>query len=287
MAPCRNCKRVKDKCKQFDIREKFIDACANNELEKVIACCGSLGLEVNTVSEDGESGLRTAVNNNSEDVVAWLLAQPEIEVNIVTNGITALMAACCDLVHPDIVRRLAQAPGVDLNWQDNELGLTAAHSASETSNGCVEVLARVPGVDWNKKNGACETPLFWALRWGNPGSVRTILAIPGVDYRVRANDGRTLAHAAVCRFGASVEFVDLLLGVEEVEWNDKDVEGDTPLMKALKRSKFDIVKVLLQSPRVDVTIADIEGRTPEIWARLATFITFDDCNINYQGEQYT
>ena len=81
MAPsCRNCKRVKY---EFDIREKFIDACANNELEKVIACCGSLGLEVNTVSEDGESGLRTAVNNNSEDVVAWLLAQPEIEVNIV------------------------------------------------------------------------------------------------------------------------------------------------------------------------------------------------------------
>ena len=287
MAPCRNCKRVKDECKQFDIREKFIDACANNELEKVIACCGSLGLEVNTVSEDGESGLRTAVNNNSEDVVAWLLAQPEIEVNIVTNGITALMAACCDLVHPDIVRRLVQAPGVDLNWQDNELGLTAAHSASETSNGCVEVLARVPGVDWNKKNSACETPLFWALRWGNPGSVRTILAIPGVDYRVRANDGRTLAHAAVCRFGASVEFVELLLGVEEVEWNDKDVEGDTPLMKALKRSKFDVAKVLLQCPRVDVTIADNEGRTPEIWARSAPFMTFDDYNISYQGKQTT
>ena len=285
MAPsCRNCKRVKY---EFDIREKFIDACANNELEKVIACCGSLGLDVNTVSEDGESGLRTAVNNNSEDVVAWLLAQPEIEVNIVTNGITALMAACCDLVHPDIVRRLAQAPGVDLNWQDNELGLTAAHSAAETSNGCVEVLARVPGVDWNKKDNDGRTPLHWALSCGNVDGVRTILAIPGVDDRVRANDGRTLAHAAVCRFGASVEFVDLLLGVEEVEWNDKDVEGDTPLMKALKRSKFDIVKVLLQSPRVDVTIADIEGRTPEIWARLATFITFDDCNINYQGEQYT
>ena len=287
MAPCRKCKRVKDECKQFDIREKFIEACANNELEKVIACCGSLGLDVNTVSEDGESGLRTAAENNSEDVVAWLLAQPEIEVNIVTNGITALMAACCDVVNPDIVRRLVQAPGVDLNWQDNELGLTAAHSAAETSNGCVEVLARVPGVDWNRKDNLGWTPLYWALSCGNADGARTILAIPGVDYGVRANDGRTLAHAAVCRFGASVEFVELMLGVEEVEWNDKDVEGDTPLMKALKRSKFDIAKVLLQSPRVDVTIADIEGRTPEIWARLATSITFDDCDNSYQGEQST
>ena len=84
-----------------------------------------------------------------------------------------------------------------------------------------------------------------------------------------------------------MEFVELLLGVEEVEWNDKDVEGDTPLMKALKRSKFDVAKVLLQCPRVDVTIADIEGRTPEIWARSAPFMTFDDYNISYQGKQST
>ena len=151
----------------------------------------------------------------------------------------------------------------------------------------MEVLARVPGVDWNRKDNLGWTPLHWALSCGNVDGARTILAIPGVDYRVRANDGRTLAHAAVCRFGASVEFVELMLGVEEVEWNDKDVEGDTPLMKALKRSKFDIAKVLLQSPRVDVTIADIEGRTPEIWARLATSITFDDCDNSYQDKQST
>ena len=262
MAPsCRNCKRVKY---EFDIREKFIDACANNELEKVIACCGSLGLEVNTVSEDGESGLRTAVNNNSEDVVAWMVAQPEIEVNIVTNGITALMAACCDLVHPDIVRRLAQAPGVDLNWQDNELGLTAAHSASETSNGCVEVLARVPGVDWNKKDNGW-TPLFRALLCGNLYSVRTILAIPGVNCTVRTNAGSTVAHGAV--WGGSVECVELLAGMEELEWNEKNGSGNTPLMLALKKNKLDIAKVLLQCSRVDITVVDDEGQTPEMWAR--------------------
>ena len=255
-----------EKCKKFDIREIFVDACKNNEIEKVIFLCDSLGLNVNTRSRDViRLGLVEAAGNNSEDVVAWLLAQPGVQVNMVAGGDTALTAAC-SAGHPDIVRRLVQAPGIDLNWQ-NSAGWTAAHYAARVSAACVEVLAGVPGVDWNRKDNLGWTPLYWALSCGNVDGARTILAIPGVDCRVRANDGRTLAHAAVCRFGASVEFVELMLGVEEVEWNDKDVEGDTPLMAALKRNKLDIAKVLLQCPRVDVSVPDDGGQTPEMWAR--------------------
>ena len=58
---------------EFDIRGKFVEACENNVIEKVIACCDSLGLDVNTLSEDGKSGLVEAASNNSEDVVEWLL----------------------------------------------------------------------------------------------------------------------------------------------------------------------------------------------------------------------
>ena len=64
-----------------------------------------------------------------------------------------------------------------------------------------------------------------------------------------------------------MECVELLAGAEEVPWNQKDRAGDTPLMDALKENKLDIAKVLLQCPRVDVTVADDEGQTPEMWAR--------------------
>ena len=52
----------KEECKKFDIREIFIDACQNNELEKVIFFCDSLGLSVNTRTRDGKrSGLVVAI----------------------------------------------------------------------------------------------------------------------------------------------------------------------------------------------------------------------------------
>ena len=38
-------------------------------------------------------------------------------------------------------------------------------------------------------------------------------------------------------------------------------------MLALKKNKLDIAKVLLQCSRVDITVVDDEGQTPEMWAR--------------------
>ena len=258
-----------DEYMKFDIREIFVNACKNNEIKKVIFICDSLNLNVSTKSQSGRrSGLVDAAVNKSEEVVAWLLAQPGLQVNMVVDDAddppsTALTAAC-RAGHPDIVRRLVRAPDVDLNWQDR-YGLTAAHWAARRRAACVEVLAGVPGVDWNRKNGGGQTPLFWALANGNSSSVRNILAIPGVDYTVTDNDGDTLAHATV--YGESVECVELLAGAEEVPWNQKDQDGDTPLMLALKWRRLDIAKVMLQCPRVDVTVADDNGQTPEMWAR--------------------
>ena len=143
-----------EESKKFDIREIFVDACMRNVIEKVIACCDTFGLDANTVSEDGRSGLAEAAGNNCEDVVAWLLAQPGIQVNMVAGDETALTAAC-RAGNPDIVRRLVRAPDVDLNWQDSEYDKTAAHWANAA---CVEMLASVPGVDWNRKDNYGQTP---------------------------------------------------------------------------------------------------------------------------------
>ena len=47
-----SCERDQEDCKKFDIREKFIDYCRRNQLEKVIACVEIIGLDVDTVSRD-------------------------------------------------------------------------------------------------------------------------------------------------------------------------------------------------------------------------------------------
>ena len=119
----------------------FIDACQINDLVKVMACVSTFGLDVNTLSGYGRSGLVEAARRNSEEVVEWLLAQPGIDVNIVSDNETALMAACVAR-HANIVKMLVQAPGIDLNWQSSH-GYTAAHYAASWSAACVE--AAQPG----------------------------------------------------------------------------------------------------------------------------------------------
>ena len=241
-------------------------------MERVTVCCQSRGLDVNTVSKDGESGLVVAARHNSGAVVAWLLAQPGIEVNLATadGGLTALMVACAG-GHPDIVRRLVQAPGVDLNMRCHGTGWTAAHWAAMYSAACVEVLARVPGLDWNMDSAYwLGTPLCCAVRWGNSGSVRALLAIPSVDLAARDSLHTPLSYLAVTQREAATtdaEVVRLLAGLAEADWNDRDLVGDTPLMVALKDNMLDIAKILIQSPLVDVTIADFQGQTPEMFAR--------------------
>ena len=253
-------------------RRQFLKACRKNQVERVIVCCRSRGLDVNTVSKDGWSGLVVAARYNSEAVVAWLLAQPGVQVNLATadGGLTALMVACA-AGHPDIVRRLVQAPGVDLNMRCDGTGWTAAHWAAIHSAACVEVLARVPGLDWNV-DSACwlGTPLCCAVRWGNSGSVRALLSIPGVDLAARDSLNTPLSYLAVTQREAATtdtEVVRLLAGLVEADWNYRDLAGDTPLMVALKDNMLDIAKVLIQSPLVNVTIPDFQGQTPEMFAR--------------------
>ena len=53
---------------------------------------------------------------------------------------------------------------------------------------------------------------------------------------------------------------------ERLNWNYRDLAGDTPLMVALKDNMLDIAKVLIQSPLVDVTITDFQGQIGGIYS---------------------
>ena len=45
-------------------------------------------------------------------------------------------------------------------------------------------------------------------------------------------------------------------------WNIPDDDGETPLMLAIRRDRTDILKVLLDCPRVDPNLKDKEGTSP-------------------------
>ena len=287
------CRR--QECLKHDIRVIFLKACENNDLDKVKMCHG-LGVDSNMMyTTRGEgllrglpgrltgliaaaTGRQNVYQNGNLEVLEWLLSQPGINVNLASRNDSALTAACA-AGNGNAVRRLLQAPGININWQNSD-GLTAAHCAAFYPHGaaCVELLSSLPEVDWNKKNINGETPLFYALRYGHPESVDIILNTPGVYLQFRDRRGNTLAHC--CSHSAMYDFersayasrdtlrLKLLLSKREaVPWNEKNNDGDTPLMMAMKNEKIDVAKVFLECCWVDPSIADNEGRTPEMFAR--------------------
>ena len=85
-----------------------------------------------------------------------------------------------------------------------------------------------------------------------------IVQQPNIDYNVKTEYGFTLGHAAVK--GGHVKYVETLAAEEIFQsWNIPDIDGDTPIMMALKEDKINIFEVLLRCLRVDLSYRNQEG----------------------------
>ena len=77
---------------------------------------------------------------------------------------------------------------------------------------------------------------------------------------MRRNHGETLAQVAVSR--GSLEHVRILAKqVQDMEWNVENGNMESPLMIAMKRGKRDVVKLLLNTPGVNINTKDKLGNT--------------------------
>ena len=150
------------------MKDEFLQHCHDNNLEGVTDCL-SRGVDVNTVSLDGEwSGLTIAAKKNYIELLEILLSHPHIQTSC---NVSALKEACAR-GNSAIVSRLVQVPGLDINYQDLH-GITAARMA--VTNGrteCVRILAETDRVDWNKGR---PPPLYRALERGHSDIVDIIV----------------------------------------------------------------------------------------------------------------
>ena len=102
----------------------------------------------------------------------------------------------------------------------------------------------------------------YTLYRGHSDIVDIIVQQPNVDFNVKTRADDTLALVAV--WAGHVKCVETLAAQERCEcWNiPDDINGDkgnTPIMMALKKGKTEIVEILLQCPRVDLSCRDKEG----------------------------
>ena len=86
----------------------FITSCEENNIKKVGACI-ILGVDVNTVSEDGKwSGLTIAAHKNYIKLLDLLLSQPAIDVNLATKSKWTPLMFAGAVGHHDIMKKLVQ-----------------------------------------------------------------------------------------------------------------------------------------------------------------------------------
>ena len=210
---------VSEDKKSEDLKEfmnyEFLDACKHNNLDgdfgvKFWIAKGAdvnYGTYTDMDSERGHGegyvfGLAYAATKNYPELCDWLLAHPDINVNmkyirkgLFLNKVDTPLTLAVKAGHSEIVKKLAKAPGIDLNFQSLDgwwnFGESAAFlSISSTSSDihsppinldCVKVLAEVEGVDWNLEDSEGVTPFMRALMNRRMDSVKCLKVLRNIS----------------------------------------------------------------------------------------------------------
>lgn len=158
--------------------EDFFKAIQFND-DRTIARLIALGFDVNTPSEQGQTGLFLALRAESYKAAQALLGAPDLKVDAANDkGETALMMAALR-GSPEWSRRL-----IERGAAVDRPGWTALHyAASGPSVPTLQLLIeRGAKLDASSPNGT--TPLMMAAGYGSEGAAKALLAA-GADPRAR------------------------------------------------------------------------------------------------------
>ena len=109
-----------------------------------------------------------------------------------------------------------------------------------------------------------------ASKDGDVSKVNEALNMEGVDVNEDGGDGRTPLILACWKNRIAV--VQILLQRKDVRVNQArkdgyDINGKTSLHVAAHRGHVEIVRLLLQHPKIDITVQNENGDTPEVYAQ--------------------
>ena len=147
------------------------------------------------------SGLVYATIKNYPELCDWLLAHPDIDVNMkcirrgsFSTEVDTPLTLAVKAGHSSIVKKLVKAPGIDLNfqsldglWNDGESAallsmLSACNIHSPSINlDCVKVFTETEGVDWHLEDSKGFTPFIRALMNKRMDSVKCLKVLRNVS----------------------------------------------------------------------------------------------------------
>ena len=221
------------------------------------------GADIETKNENGRSPLLRA-SVSGKIAVVKMLVEAGADVCVTDNEGDSCLTLAAWSEHTETVRYLVGLKDVDVNHAEND-GDTALHFAVQEGHGDVVQVLIDAGADLEAKNKDDEqgrSPLLLASVEGHLDIVK-MLVEAGAGVRVTDNEGDTCLILASLR--GHTETVRYLVGLKEVEVNQKDNDGFTALPLAASGSHADVVKVLIDAG-ADIETKDETGRSPLHWA---------------------
>ena len=207
-----------------------------NARKKLVELLLAKGAAVNAKNQDGWTPLLVATqqDNSQKELVALLLARGA-NVNVKTDTGVSPIHLAAERGHKDVMEVLLHK-GADVNVKDNQ-GQTPLHKAA--ANGKTQVLELLldRGANVNEK-ATWEGPVpDWALKTlvGKTSGVK----VGGLD--AKALTGVTPLHMAATNGYYAV--AELLLA-KGAHVNSKDSGGNTPMDRAKKAGKDELVRLL-------------------------------------------
>merc|ERR1712218_50299 len=159
--------------------------------------------------------------------------------------------------------------GADVNTK-SDYGLTGLmHAVRHNCNSVVALLLKTPNIDVNQRDDYRRCALHRAVLADNIEALKLLLNVPNIDVNIVDSYGENAEHRSAIK--DNIWALKMLLnhpGLTALTLNQKNWRGDTPVMLALKRKKFDHLALLAAVPRVDFDAWSLELQAPEERAAL-------------------
>lgn len=199
--------------------------------------------EVNMQDGNGWTPLMHAVSDGNYAIVKLLLAHPAIDIHAVDNifGSNALMIAVKN-GNEKIIKELLKK-GADVNSRDNSECTVLSYAIAGGQTKIVELFITASGYSYSS-DWFNQSTLMEAVDSRNLQLVEVILQhMDKSNINDKDGGGRTALMHAVCS-GSSL-IVEKLL-TKNAGIDERDLEGDTALVLAIKNEQIPIVRILLQ-----------------------------------------
>ena len=220
-------------------------------------------ININNKDRYGETPLSNAARYGYLGVFRTLIERPGIECDF-SDSRTSVLSAAAQGGNKEIFQTVIQLA------KKSPKGLNLKGAVLDAAkNGNTQILQRLLALDeslLNTRSDEGQTPLCLTAMWGKIEATRTLLNQPGIDINPIDKYNRTPLTWAIEWGGGTPEIVDMLLARDNIDLNNQERHGDTPICSAAQAGRTEIARSLVKRPDVDVNRPNHAMFTPLIWA---------------------